>query len=157
MYIYIYIYKFVCVCVCVCVCIYIHTYIYEILRSPIFLAIILLSLAQVAHPDSTMRASFDITVECSGNPAALQAAIESARDGGKVVVASWYGNRSVPLQLGTRFHRSHLNIVASQVRISSHASVSETLLTAQTRLVLQTATYRRMKRSTQTDMKTSTP
>ena len=39
----------------------------------------------------------------------------------------------------------------------SKASVLETLLTAQTRLVLQTATYRRQKRSTQTDTKTLTP
>ena len=39
----------------------------------------------------------------------------------------------------------------------SRASVLETLLTAQTRLVLQTATQRRQERSTQTDTKTSTP
>jgi len=39
----------------------------------------------------------------------------------------------------------------------SRASVLETLLTAQTGLVLPTATYRRQKRSTQTDTKTSTP
>ena len=36
----------------------------------------------------------------------------------------------------------------------SRASLLETLLTAQTRLVLQTATHRRQKRSTQTDTKT---
>ena len=39
----------------------------------------------------------------------------------------------------------------------SRASVLETLLTAQTRLVLQTAIHRRQKRVTQTDTKTSTP
>ena len=39
----------------------------------------------------------------------------------------------------------------------SRASVLETLITAQTRLVLQTASYRRQKRSTQTDTETSTP
>ena len=44
-------------------------------------------------------------------------------------------------------------LVASQVMICSHASVLETLLTAQTGLVLKTATYRRQKRSTQTDTK----
>jgi len=38
----------------------------------------------------------------------------------------------------------------------SRASVLETLLTALTRLVLQTATYRKQRRSTQTDTKTST-
>ena len=39
----------------------------------------------------------------------------------------------------------------------SRASVLETVLTAQTRLVLQTAIFRRQKRRTQTDTKTSTP
>ena len=40
---------------------------------------------------------------------------------------------------------------------SSRARVLKTLFTAQTRLVLQTATYRRQKRSTQTYTKPSTP
>ena len=31
------------------------------------------------------------------------------------MIASWYGAKPVALALGTRFHRSHLKLVASQV------------------------------------------
>ena len=50
----------------------------------------------------------------SGNPVALQAAIDCARPGGRVVVASWY-SKAAELTLGTAFHRSHVTLVASQV------------------------------------------
>lgn len=58
---------------------------------------------------------FDVAIEVSGNEAALQQAIEVTREGGTVVVGSWYGSRSVSLKLGTDFHRSHIVIKASQV------------------------------------------
>jgi threonine dehydrogenase-like Zn-dependent dehydrogenase len=72
--------------------------------------------AAAAHPpDAAPRRVADVTIECSGNPAALQGAIDGAMDAGRVVLASWYGQKAVHLSLGTRFHRSHLEIVASQV------------------------------------------
>mmetsp|Transcript_41041 Transcript_41041/g.95084 ORF Transcript_41041/g.95084 Transcript_41041/m.95084 type:complete len:1229 (+) Transcript_41041:51-3737(+) len=57
---------------------------------------------------------YDVAIEVSGSPRALQAALDAVRPGGRVVVASWYAGE-VELQLGTRFHRSHVTIVASQV------------------------------------------
>ena len=60
-------------------------------------------------------APFDIAIEVSGNARALQTAIDSTRDGGLIVLGSWYGNSQVPLSLGIDFHRSHKTIKASQV------------------------------------------
>lgn len=33
----------------------------------------------------------------------------------QVVLCSWFGKKDIGLRLGTRFHRSHLTLVASQV------------------------------------------
>jgi 2-desacetyl-2-hydroxyethyl bacteriochlorophyllide A dehydrogenase len=74
-----------------------------------------LGACRAAPPSEAPAAAFDVTVECSGSPAALQAAVEATADGGRVVVASWYGSKPVSLSLGTRFHRSHMQLVASQV------------------------------------------
>jgi 2-desacetyl-2-hydroxyethyl bacteriochlorophyllide A dehydrogenase len=57
----------------------------------------------------------DLTYELSGVPEALDAALESTGFAGRVVVGSWYGRRRVSLDLGGRFHRSRIRLVASQV------------------------------------------
>lgn len=57
----------------------------------------------------------DLAVEVSGVPEALQGALECVLDEGTVVVASWYGQQAVTLDLGGRFHRGRLRICASQV------------------------------------------
>mmetsp|Transcript_29466 Transcript_29466/g.53990 ORF Transcript_29466/g.53990 Transcript_29466/m.53990 type:complete len:993 (-) Transcript_29466:359-3337(-) len=58
---------------------------------------------------------FDVSIEVSGNSRALQSAIDHTENGGRIIVASWYGNASVELQLGIDFHRSHVSIQTSQV------------------------------------------
>jgi threonine dehydrogenase-like Zn-dependent dehydrogenase len=58
---------------------------------------------------------FDVAVEVSGYPKALQSAIDCTRNGGRIVIASWYGNRNLDLQLGIDFHRSHKRLQTSQV------------------------------------------
>ena len=58
---------------------------------------------------------FDVSIEISGNDQALQSAIDYTRNGGRIIVGSWYGNRDVMLKLGTDFHRSHKTITTSQV------------------------------------------
>ena len=58
---------------------------------------------------------FDVSVEVSGNPRALQAAIDNTHCSGRVIVGSWYGNSDVALKLGIDFHRSHKTIQTSQV------------------------------------------
>ena len=81
--------------------------------------------AAAAHtPGAAPRRAADVTIESSGNPAALQGAIEGAMDCGRVVLASWYGKKPVALALGTRFHRSHLEIVASQVCVKRQPSTT---------------------------------
>lgn len=62
------------------------------------------------------RAGVDVAVDVSGSGAGLNTAISVTRDGGRVVVGSWFGSREVVLDcLGGRFHRSHISLVASQV------------------------------------------
>lgn len=59
--------------------------------------------------------TFDVTIEVSGNARALQSAIDSTADGGRIIVGSWYGHGDVTLKLGIDFHRSHKTIRTSQV------------------------------------------
>jgi 2-desacetyl-2-hydroxyethyl bacteriochlorophyllide A dehydrogenase len=72
--------------------------------------------SQALLPAEIRRAApFDVAIEISGNSRALQDAIDVTRDGGKIVIGSWYGNNDVSLRLGMDFHRSHKFIKASQV------------------------------------------
>jgi 2-desacetyl-2-hydroxyethyl bacteriochlorophyllide A dehydrogenase len=57
----------------------------------------------------------DLTLELSGNPAALDAALQTTGFAGRLVLGSWYGTRRVNLDLGGSFHRSHIRLLASQV------------------------------------------
>lgn len=58
---------------------------------------------------------FDLAYELSGNPAALNDALALTRFSGRVVIGSWYGEKRAPLDLGGTFHRSRIQIMASQV------------------------------------------
>ena len=66
---------------------------------------------------------FDIAIEVSGNGRALQSAIDATRDGGKIIIGSWYGDTEVPLKLGIDFHRSKKALVVSQVRVYQTAQL----------------------------------
>jgi 2-desacetyl-2-hydroxyethyl bacteriochlorophyllide A dehydrogenase len=57
----------------------------------------------------------DLTYELSGDPVALDAAIEATGYAGRVVVGSWYGTKRADLSLDGRFHRSRIRLVSSQV------------------------------------------
>jgi 2-desacetyl-2-hydroxyethyl bacteriochlorophyllide A dehydrogenase len=57
----------------------------------------------------------ELIYELSGNPEALNTAIELAKFAGKIVVGSWYGNKPASLNLGGKFHRNRLKIISSQV------------------------------------------
>ncbi|MFC7070557.1 zinc-dependent alcohol dehydrogenase [Halobaculum lipolyticum] len=57
----------------------------------------------------------DLTYELSGNPDALDDAVAATGYGGRVVVGSWYGAKPVELSLDGRFHRSRIELRASQV------------------------------------------
>lgn len=59
----------------------------------------------------------DVSIDVSGSAAGLNTAVETTRDHGRVVIASWYGNKPIvaPAFGSARFHRSHIQMVASQV------------------------------------------
>jgi Zn-dependent alcohol dehydrogenase/FMN phosphatase YigB (HAD superfamily) len=68
------------------------------------------------QPQAAEKAGpFDVTIEVSGNPRALQSAIDNTSNNGRIIVGSWYGSTDVILRLGIDFHRSHKTIQASQV------------------------------------------
>jgi threonine dehydrogenase-like Zn-dependent dehydrogenase len=61
------------------------------------------------------RGGFDLTFEVSGNPAALNDAIALTAFSGRIVIGSWYGRKRAPVDLGGSFHRSRIQLIASQV------------------------------------------
>jgi len=63
----------------------------------------------------------DLIFELSGDMAVLNLAIEVAGFDGRIVVGSWYGAKSQPLDLGGRFHRNRLRLISSQVSTLSPA------------------------------------
>jgi 2-desacetyl-2-hydroxyethyl bacteriochlorophyllide A dehydrogenase len=60
-------------------------------------------------------AGADLVYELSGDPRALDLAIATAGYAGRVVIGSWYGRKRADLDLGGRFHRGKLRLIASQV------------------------------------------
>ncbi len=60
-------------------------------------------------------AGADLVYELTGNPAALDLALELVGDHGRVVVGSWYGERRAAVNLGGRFHRGRIKLISSQV------------------------------------------
>lgn len=57
----------------------------------------------------------DLSFELSGNPDALNSAIEVTGYAGRIVVGSWYGSKQTDINLGGYFHRSRIKITSSQV------------------------------------------
>ncbi len=57
----------------------------------------------------------DLIFELSGNPHALNLALSLCGFHSRIVVGSWYGNKTAPLALGAEFHRDRVKIISSQV------------------------------------------
>ena len=66
-------------------------------------------------PETAPYGGSDVTYELSGNPNALQQAIASTTFNGRVLIGSWYGTKAVNLNLGGLFHRSHIQLISTQV------------------------------------------
>jgi threonine dehydrogenase-like Zn-dependent dehydrogenase len=65
----------------------------------------------------------DLVLHCSATSEGLQTSIDLLGEEGEVVELSWYGDRSVTLDLGAAFHARRLTVRASQVsRVSPHRS-----------------------------------
>ncbi len=58
---------------------------------------------------------FDLVIELSGNPSALDYAIALTLFSGRVVIGSWYGEKRASIDLGGKFHRSRIKLISSQV------------------------------------------
>lgn len=75
-----------------------------------------------AHPsDALPVSSCDLVVHASATSAGLQTALDLLRPEGTVLELSWYGDTTVEVALGGRFHASRLAIRASQVGVVSPA------------------------------------
>jgi len=57
----------------------------------------------------------DLIFELSGNPQALNAALRWSGFHSRIVIGSWYGAKSTPIDLGGRYHRDRVAITSSQV------------------------------------------
>jgi len=68
-----------------------------------------------ALPHASYHPGLDLAFELSGNPAALDVAIEAIGFNGRILVGSWYGSKRADLNLGGKFHRSQMQLVSSQV------------------------------------------
>lgn len=68
--------------------------------------------AALRHAHAT---GYDLTLEVSGSPAALDDAIALTAFSGRIVIGSWYGEKQAPVDLGGKFHRSRIRLVSSQV------------------------------------------
>jgi 2-desacetyl-2-hydroxyethyl bacteriochlorophyllide A dehydrogenase len=67
-----------------------------------------------AQPGAAAREA-DVVIHASGSPDGLQLALDIAGLEATILEMSWFGNRSVPLQLGGAFHSKRLTIKSSQV------------------------------------------
>jgi len=57
----------------------------------------------------------DLVYELTGEPDALNMAIELCGYAGRIVIGSWYGTKPAALQLGNSYHRNRIQIISSQV------------------------------------------
>jgi 2-desacetyl-2-hydroxyethyl bacteriochlorophyllide A dehydrogenase len=73
------------------------------------------AVATPARLENVLGGHPDLVFEASGNPAALQVAIDAVADEGTVLVCSWYGTKSSPIELGGRFHRGRVRLRSTQV------------------------------------------
>jgi 2-desacetyl-2-hydroxyethyl bacteriochlorophyllide A dehydrogenase len=57
----------------------------------------------------------DLIYELTGNPDALNSAISLIGYEGRIVLGSWYGKKPCHINLGGKFHRNRIKVIASQV------------------------------------------
>jgi threonine dehydrogenase-like Zn-dependent dehydrogenase len=69
---------------------------------------------EFAHPDDAPLER-DLVVDASGSEQGLQFALQATVTEGEIVVASWFGDRGIRLNLGEDFHSRRLTIRSSQV------------------------------------------
>jgi len=65
--------------------------------------------------DKDSHTEFDISYHCTGKETGLQFCIDHTKTEGKIIELSWYGNKSVNIDLGKTFHTGRKKIISSQV------------------------------------------
>ncbi len=75
----------------------------------------LLGAESLAPGERDLSGQFDLVLELSGRPEALNLAISACRFHGRVVIGSWYGSKPCSLELGGCFHRNRITLISSQV------------------------------------------
>jgi threonine dehydrogenase-like Zn-dependent dehydrogenase len=71
--------------------------------------------APAAIRDLTAGRGADVSIEATGTPGALQAAIEATGQEGTVVAVTFFGSQRVPLRLSPEFHYRRHRMVSTQV------------------------------------------
>lgn len=66
-------------------------------------------------PEEIEEEDFDLALELSGMPDALNIAVNKVDYSGRIIVGSWYGQKPVTLDLGGHFHRNRIQLISSQV------------------------------------------
>ena len=70
---------------------------------------------EISRGNQSDKTGADLIFEVSGNPAALDTAIQIAGFGSRIIVGSWYGIKKNRLNLGGNFHRNRIRLISSQV------------------------------------------
>ena len=79
------------------------------------LAVLKQSLNLPVDLSATPGAGADLLYEVSGVPEALNLAIECCSFSGRIVIGSWYGDKSAHICLGGVAHRNRIKLISSQV------------------------------------------
>lgn len=74
-----------------------------------------LDLTADADASSSDPARADLVYELTGRPSVLNDAVQHTGFAGRLVVGSWYGTKTAPIDLGSHFHRSRMRVISSQV------------------------------------------
>ncbi len=69
----------------------------------------------ISGPLQEYLADADLVYEVSGRPEALNLAISLSGYGSRIVIGSWYGSKTAPIELGGKAHRNRLQLITSQV------------------------------------------
>jgi threonine dehydrogenase-like Zn-dependent dehydrogenase len=64
---------------------------------------------------ASLPSDFDLAFHCSSHEQGLQTCIDNVGIEGKIIEMSWYGNKTVNIQLGGTFHSQRKAIICSQV------------------------------------------
>lgn len=73
------------------------------------------ALAESSRLEQPTATDADLIFEVSGDPAALNLALELSGYASRIVIGSWYGNKKAPIELGGKAHRNRLQLITSQV------------------------------------------